>query len=122
MLVIFWFYLKFKYTIHELFSFQLFRVKSLHNTEHQNYWLKPKSLLMSFLNSSNIKDLGTYKNTDHFLNSFFEGRLKYNVRLLARGGGGMVVEPPLLTDKHPRSVLIHAICMILHPLLIFCAI
>lgn len=58
---------------------------------------------MGFLNSSNIKDLGTYKNTDHFLNSIYEGCLKNNVRLLARGE--RVVEPPLLTDKHPRSVL-----------------
>lgn len=101
MLVIFWFYLKFKYTLHELFSFQLFRVKSLYNTEHQNYWLKPKSLLMSFLNSSNIKDLDTYKNNDHFLNSFYEGRLKNNVRFLARGE--VVGEPPLLTDLNTQG-------------------
>lgn len=55
---------------------------------------------MSFLNSSNIKDLGTYKNTDHFLDSFYEGRLKNNVRLLARGK--VEVEPPLLTNTQGR--------------------
>lgn len=49
---------------------------------------------MSFLNRSNIKDLGTYKNTDHFLNSFYEGRLKNSVRLLARGESGRRATTP----------------------------
>lgn len=48
---------------------------------------------MSFLNSSNIKDLGTYKNTDHFLNSFYDGCLK-NVRLLARWESGSRATTP----------------------------